>query len=228
MYISQLSYNNDNEYYYYGYDAYNLKHQEIDGYYIRIYDKETGEEVESATAVMPYLSLLPQAEKDIRNTTSYFENKKFFSAISESDLNDLSLDYIDKADVVRMYNLMIEQDLQPEGKYTHIPANNLMQSVTLNGYKWQAAYLCRHGNILAFRIELIYDDGTQEVYLSDLVADGKATDEQKTIYDKYKQIENEVLKTGSLVPAQTDSTETIGDISFSTLFDLLNKLETGE
>ena len=77
-YVSNLAVGkDDSDYYFYEYDAYNLKYKNIDGYYIRIYDETTGEECESATTVLPYMSLLPEAEKDVKNISTYFNEKKF-------------------------------------------------------------------------------------------------------------------------------------------------------
>lgn len=85
-YVSELSFNEDengkeikDSGYHYGYDAYNLKYQQIDNYYLRIYDEETGEEVGSSTTVLPYKSLLPEGGRDYDRISDCF-NKKCLSS----------------------------------------------------------------------------------------------------------------------------------------------------
>ena len=195
FYVSNLSIgkNEESDYYYYEYDAYNLKHKRLDDYYIRIYDSETGEEKERATPVLPYLSLLPNAKSDIDNIMDYYANRKFTDKINAADLMDLDLSYIDKSDLLYMYNKTVSQEFVNEGLYPNIPVFNMKQSQILDGYKWQAAYICYHGTICAFNIELIYCKSDTEVYLSDLIRQNIATPEQIEIFTTIQNIENEII-----------------------------------
>lgn len=142
----------------------------------------------------------------------------------EEDVIDLELELHDKADVIRMFNKTVAGEKQPDGKYANIPFMNMLQSYELNNYKWQAAYILGQGNVIAFNIELIYDG---DVYLSDLVAEGKANEEQQKIYDEYQKIEKTILETGEIFNEEWDQSLEIGEVKFSTLYEILNKLEMG-
>lgn len=223
IYVSEYTYAGDTNYY--EYDAYNLKYKYIKGYDLLIYDAETNEVVGSSTTVLPYLSLLPEAQVDIRNIHNFFEENRISGTITMADINELNLNYLDKEDVLELFNKTIVQEPQPEGKYPNIPAFSMLQSEMVDDYKWQGAYYACHGNIIAFRIELIYKD---DLYLSDLIEDNTANQEQKEIYTKYKEIERKVLKANNfLVNKEVDSL-VIGNVDFSLLENVLRRLETGE
>lgn len=102
IYVSEYIYAGDSNYY--GLDAYNLKYKYIEGYERLIYNPETNEVMGSSATVMPYLSLLPEAEADIRNIQEFFAENKISSTITMADLNELNLNYLDKEEVLRLFN----------------------------------------------------------------------------------------------------------------------------
>lgn len=219
FYVSNISTGKDEEtdYYYYEYDAYNLKYKKLDDYYIRIYDSQTGEEKEGANPVLPYLSLLPDTQADIKNIMDLFAEKKFVNKISETDLKKLNLSYIQKSDLINMYNNTVSQEYLKEGLYPDIPTFNMKQSLLLGGYKWQAAYICYHGTICAFNIELIYCEDNTETYLSDLVQQNTATQEQAEIFTTIQEIENAILSKSDFSAANISNINIKHDIDFNIL-----------
>lgn len=219
FYVSNISTGKDSEedYYYYEYDAYNLKHKKLENYYIGVYDSQTGEKIDYATPVLPYLSLLPDTQADIKNIMDLFAEKKFVNKISETDLKELNLSYIQKSDLINMYNKTVSQEYLKEGLYPDIPAFNMKQSLLLGGYKWQAAYICYHGTICAFNIELIYCEANAEIYLSDLVQQNTATQEQAEIFTTIQEIENAILSKSDFSAANISNINIKHDIDFNIL-----------
>lgn len=203
------------------YNAYNLKYKHIDGYDIPIVDKDTGEVVDYAKTSLPYLSLNQDVTSDITNISSYFEGKRLGTSIDMSDLDGLELTYFNKQDFLEIVNNTLAQEPQPDGKYGALPEADIFQEDTpIDGYRWQIGYFCSHGNILAARIELLYEGDS---YLSDLVADGKATPEQRQIYEASKQLETFILEKQSFLleasPAQ------LHGVSFKRLAHLAGQIE---
>lgn len=223
IYVSQYSYAGSTNYY--AYDAYNLKYQYIEGFDLLVYDADTNKVIGKATTVLPYLSLLPEAEVDIRKISKFFEEKRISETITMDDLSELNLNFLDKENVLELFNKTIVQEPQPEGKYSNLPAASMVQSKMVDDYKWQGAYYGCHGNIVAFRIELIYKDG---VYLSDLIEDNTATNEQKQIYNKYKEIERNILQSNNFLVNKGLGSLVIGNVDFSLLENVLQRLEIGD
>ena len=69
---------------------------------------------------------------------------------------------------------------------------------------------------------MLYED---DIHLSDLVKEGKATEEQKKIQEKIEQIEAKILKEQNLLAAEEETRETIGSVRFERLQALLQKVE---
>jgi hypothetical protein len=222
IYVSEYMYAGDSNYY--NYDAYNFKYKYIEGYDLLIYDAKINKVVGSSKPVLPYLSLLPEAEADARNIQEYFAENKISSTITMEDLNELNLNYLDKEDVLKLFNKTIVQEPQPEGKYTSIPVFSMLQSKMVDDYIWQGAYYLCHGNIVEFRIELIYKC---DIYLSDLVEADTATAEQKLIYNTYKEIEKNILDSNNFLVNKDIGSMVIGNVDFSLLEGVLHRIETG-
>ncbi len=220
-YFSSYSYTDTTGYNSFVYNAYNLKYKHIEGYDVPIVDKDTGEVVDYAKTSLPYLSLNPEVTQDVTNINTYFEEKRLGTSIELSDLDGLELTYFNKQDFLEIVNNTLAQEPQPDGKYGALPEADIFQEDTpIDGYRWQIGYFCSHGNILAARIELLYEGDS---YLSDLVADGKATPEQRQIYEASKQLETFILEKQSFLleasPAQ------LHGVSFKRLAHLAGQIE---
>lgn len=213
--FSSILYDNK-DYYYYEYNSFNLKYDYIDGYDILIYDEKTGEQVEKARSVLPYLSLLPDVDSDITEIAKLFKKEKFMNQITIDDLESLELKVIDKKELMNRFNETVVQEELEDGKQTKVPSFYLLQSDEINGYKWQVAYFVAHGNIIAFRVELLLDE---DKYLSDISIEDM-DNKQKEIAKKIEEIEDAVLNSNDFAIDSSYDSLQIGDVRF----DLLRKL----
>lgn len=207
----------------YLYGAYNLKYKHLDGYDIPMINHQTGEVMQYLEADMPYLACNQNADKEIRALSDFLQKKAFQAPITAADLDGLKFNYIDRDDVVSLFNQMITSENLPEGKYGYLPEASIKQEESLlSGYRWQVGQFGCLGNIQQLDIELLYED---DIHLSDLVKEGKATEEQKKIQEKIEQIEAKILKEQNLLAAEEENKETLGGIRFERLQTLLQKVE---
>ncbi|MCL1791971.1 MAG: hypothetical protein FWG40_11640 [Peptococcaceae bacterium] len=228
VYISSYEHYVDLDEFFYDYDAYNFKYQYVEGYDLLILDEE-GNIVDKATTILPYMAVKPEAGNDSRAIGDYISNNKVEDFITEEQIRDLTFEYFDKSDVLRMFNNTIAAEFQTEGKYKNLQMFHMLQSDVVNNYKWQAAYYNCYGNIVVFKIELIYvDNSNNEIHLSDLVDSKTATAEQKEIYDKYKEVERTVLAKNSFSDGKVKSNLELGGVKFGQLNALLDRYERGE
>ena len=134
-----------------------------------------------------------ELNNDIKSISNYFLEKKFTKEIDLNDLEELELEKIDKQEVIDLYNSAINSNLIK--KFGNYPNTNrpiyLTTSMNNNNYTWKLGYILVMGHIKYVNIELLIN----EQYLSDLIKENKATDEQKEIFDNIKNIENYILKT---------------------------------
>lgn len=126
----------------------------------------------------------------------YFGKKKFNKKISMKDLDGLKLEKISKDEVLELYNQAITSEkIDKYGKNPVIYIPEYMnRSMTYKfdddrEYNWIVGYIMTTGHITHVSIELQIDDE----YLSDLVKDGKATKEQKEIYDNVLLIKKHIM-----------------------------------
>ena len=207
----------------YLYGAYNLKYKHLDGYDIPMINHQTGEVMQYLEADMPYLACNQNADEEIRALSDFLQRKAFQAPITAADLDGLKFNYIDRDDVVSLFNQMITSENLPEGKYGYLPEASIKQEESLlSGYRWQVGQFGCLGNIQQLDIELLYED---DIHLSDLVKEGKATEEQKKIQEKIEQIEAKILKEQNLLAAEEENKETLGGIRFERLQTLLQKVE---
>lgn len=84
--------------------------------------------------------------------------------------------------------------------------------------------MCFYGNIKAIHIELIYDNNK---YLSDLVENKKATEEEKRIYSEIKSIEENIVRQQILSSFEKKDQEIKG-IEFQRLEKVLMLISSGK
>ena len=138
-------------------------------------NQQTGEVMRYLKSDIPYLAYNQNADKEIRALNDFLQKKAFQAPITAADLDGLQFDYIDRDDVIALFNQMITSENLPEGKYGYLPEASIEQEDSLlSGYRWQVGQFGCLGNIQQIDIELLYED---DVHLSDLVKDGKATNE---------------------------------------------------
>ncbi len=180
--------------YYYGYDCENFKYPEL-------YDfKPTGQEVDSNGNTYEYKTSTNHPQyifhseygDDIVRIDEYFTKQKFNTTITMSDLDDLNLKLISKEEVLELYNEAIsEPKIVKWGKQIITQKTNyLTVSLIKDDYTWYVGYIVTWGHIHYVSIELKIKD----VYLSDLVKQNKATEEQRKIYQNITEIENYIIE----------------------------------
>ena len=105
--IAQLS---DGSFTNYLFDGMNMKYRELENYYIPVFDKETGEEVERFKANSVTLSIDQVHREEFRRINDFFEDKAFIKEITMEDLADLETDYFSKEDLLYLFNEAITND----------------------------------------------------------------------------------------------------------------------
>ncbi len=179
--------------YYYGYNCENLKYEELyDFMPVGTDADENGIYEYKTTTNHPQYVYNRNYSADMRIINEYFNKYKFNTVISMEDLNELDLKYISKEDVLELYNEAIESPKIMKWGKNIITQKEvyLTKSLTKDNYTWIMGYMVKWGYIYYVNIELkIKDD-----YLSDLIKEDVATEEQKKIYQNIIAIEEYILE----------------------------------
>lgn len=173
----------------YSFDGINLKYKTIDGYYIPVYDDDKNE-ISKIEAPYPSYSVSEKYRYEIKKINKFLDDKKFKNVISLDDLEGLELEFFSKEELVSMFNYAYNKDPIELGKYVDLPFVSITNSVSKNGFYFQVGYYSEYGNISKVNIEVIYDDGS---HLSDLVRDGKSSEEQNELYSTINNIEQFII-----------------------------------
>lgn len=170
----------------------NVKYQKLEGFYIPLKNKE-GEETGKMTTVMPTFLQSPQYGDMMAEIGNFLANQKFAREIVVEDLKDLVIKGIAKEDIVFLYNQAISK--VPDKKndvFLNIKYFNMGMTTLKNGDKIQVGYVSNYTDIGVCNIEYILKDDT---YLSDVVKQKKATEEQIAFQAKLDSIEDNLVKT---------------------------------
>jgi len=179
--------------YYYGYNCENLKYKRLDNYMaVGEEENETGKFTYDAGANHPEYSYNDTYREDIRDINDYFIKHEFNKEIGLEELNDLNLRVITKEEVIELYNQAI---VKPKVyKWGNVPMDNhptyLTTSMTYDDYTWYVGYIISFGHVEYVNIELTKNDK----YISDLVANNTATEEEKNIYNNINKIEDYIIE----------------------------------
>lgn len=167
----------------YSFNGYNLKYDELDGYYIPMVDSQTGEIVEKIKPKAIMLSVSEKYSKEIIEVNRYFNEKQFISSISLSDLSDLNVEKIDKKYLVNLFNKAINsEELTEKGNYADSALFDRVEVKSTNDEMegtWRLTYIIDYGNISDIYIDFISKDGE---YLKD------KKKQNKTEKDKISEI----------------------------------------
>ena len=173
----------------------NLKYSELDNYYVPVYS-EDGELIDKWSSI-PRLSA---SQKSINGVTeaeeveiidNFFDEKQFRREITVEDLEDLELNNFDKEFIVELFNNAYNTDFDKTITKFNLSGCSIQSDTEKDGYKYNIGVMHVRRGIGVIRIDLLYSDGT---YLSDLIEDGSATNEQKEIYDNFKKIEDYIVE----------------------------------
>ena len=178
--------------YYYGYDCDNFKYNELQEFIPKgqEYD-EGGIFTYTAGTNHPSYGYNKEYRKDLIAINSFFEDKKFTTTITKDDLADLKLEYINKEEVLNLYNHAIASEtIYRYGNYPNITETYLTTSMQKNGYTWYLGFLSARGHIKYIYLDVKIENN----YLSDLMKQNQATEEQLEIYNNIEQIKEEIIK----------------------------------
>ena len=198
----------------YNYDCYNFKHPNLPGFYtdrteLKIDDEYVYFDEISFPAYSHNLDYLDEVSK----TSEFFYRKWFTDSIVLNDLAYLELSVLDKQEIVDLYNQAIQaKPYAKYGRYPNIIAQRLYSSKTIDGYSWEVGYILVHGNIVYVDINLLINNE----FLIDLVESGKATEQQKVLYETIEDFEEVIVKKQKF---EIDST-----FASSKPFDLLQEI----
>ncbi len=203
IYTFEINYPNTNEKNNYIFDGYNLKYKESEEHYIPVYD-ENGNE---AYRVKPECLSLSNSEKykdDILSINLYFNEKQFEEKITEDDLQDLDINYIDKEYLLDIFNRTVESKVKTlAGEYYNSSfIGRVSQESTdknLPG-EWQATYILDFGNIYDINIQFIDKSGN---YLSEK-DNQNMNSKEKGILNQIESVKKESLNLQKITTKNTN------------------------
>lgn len=146
------------------------------------------------------------------------------------DKNSITFEKIDKDMFFEMMEEALTAGYAREEKYSDYPSYALLhEPAWLNDYRFQIGYRNCNG-IKSVYIELLYKTGNrfnQYVQLSDLVRDGKATEEQKELNKLLEDIEKGIVSENDfLYHINEYKGKKIADVDLSRLADFLTNIES--
>ena len=173
----------------------NLKYSSLDNYYVPVLS-EDGELIDKwpseptlSTSQVSINGVTEAEEVDI--IEEFFDEKQFNREITVQDLGDLELYHLDKKFIVDLFNAAYNSEYDKTITKFNLSSCSIQSDTEQDGYKYNIGVMHVRRGIGAIRIDLLYNDGT---YLSDLIEDGSATNEQKEIYDDFKKIEDYIVE----------------------------------
>lgn len=132
---------------------------------------------------------------DVSNIDNYFDERQFGRAIDINDLDELDIYNFDKEFIVDLFNKAYNSEYDKTITKFNLKGCSINSDEDgddyIDGYKYNIGVMHLRRGIGVIRIDLLYSDGT---YLSDLIEDGSATNEQKEIYDNFKKIEDYIVE----------------------------------
>lgn len=146
------------------------------------------------------------------------------------DKNSITFEKIDKDMFFEMMEEALTAEYVREEKYSDYPSYAFLhEPAWLNDYRFQIGYRNCNG-IKSVYIELLYKTGSrfnQYVQLSDLVRDGKATEEQKELNKLLEDIEKGIVSENDfLYHINEYKGKKIADVDLSRLADFLTNIES--
>ena len=207
-----------NKPYYYSYNCENFKYPKLDGFVSSGTESDsTGTFTYEIPVNHPNYIYHERYSEEVRRIQSYFQEHEFQTVISMEDLSELDLELIDKQEVLDLYNKAISsKKIEIYGNYPEIAPSYLSVSTTKNNYTWYLGYMRVAGNIPYIYLDVKIGND----YLSDIIQNQTATDEQKSMYEAIQTIRSYMLEKQTFeLPSQFQTLqpyafleENIGDI----------------
>ena len=171
-----------------------LKYSKLDDYYVPV--TENGKVVEK---IIVHPNLVA-SQKSVNNVTEasevvliddFFDQKQFKKEITTNDLDELTLYNFDKNLIVDLFNKTYNSNFDKTITKFNLAGCSIQSDGEKDGYKYNIGVMHLRRGIGAIRIDLLYNDGT---YLSELVENKKASNEQKEIYKNFQEIEEYIVE----------------------------------
>lgn len=162
-----------------------------DNYYIPFYDSNTGELVSKGKVNTQALLYGDKTRKEVKAIYNLFNDKKPNKEITEDDLKELKLNYIDKDLILNIFNDALNAEPITLGKYTNISMFNTITK-SFSNYEVMVGYLLYYGNIKYIKIDFV--DKNTNKYLSQLVDENKASNDQEQDYKNIKNLEETIIR----------------------------------
>lgn len=171
-----------------------LKYSKLDDYYVPV--TENGKVVEK---IIVHPNLVA-SQKSVNNVTEasevvliddFFDQKQFKKEITTNDLDELTLYNFDKNLIVDLFNKTYNSNFDKTITKFNLAGCSIQSDGEKDGYKYNIGVMHLRRGIGAIRIDLLYNDGT---YLSELIENKKASNEQKEIYKNFKKIEEYIVE----------------------------------
>jgi len=224
----------DNGWYYYIYentngeyffDGCNLKYNELDGYYVNIYENESMKEIYYKMPTFPSLSVSDHSKgntlerDDVQAIDRFFTERNFEGSIEEKDLSELKITNFAIDDILNLYNTLAAEDFSSELTTLRLSECDYVYDDLKNGFKVFIGFLVERRGVAAIEIDLIYNNGT---YLSDLISNNKASNKQIKLYENFQKIEGYIINNQDLDISSDFAFK--GD-EYNRIYKLLNSVE---
>lgn len=209
----------------YAFNGCNLKYSNLEGYNILLTDQNN--EIVGRLPAHPTLAVSEKEKNgikerdEIRMITSYFSEKEFPKVIDLNQLNDFETKNFEKEELIKLYNeVQKEKWIYKYGRYSWNDCGIKAESSTKDGKLFQLGYLMSWGNFKHVSLDVKYGDNK---FLSDIILENKASEEEKKLYQSFKIIEEYIIESQSLDIA-SQFKEYDSDL-YKRLFTFLKSLE---
>lgn len=201
------------------FDVVNLKYNKLDDFYIPIKD-ENGKIVEKFYVPQPSYVQSIYSDEMIK-INNFLTAKKYNKEITIQDLEECQSilfddKILDKQVIVELYNDALKHDSEFQYKFLNVEEANTISNDLIDGSRMQFSFIKNFSDLGICEIEYIYKDGT---YLSDLVLEHKANEQQIKLQKMLDEIEEELI-----ISQKIDSIQSTGDEKIDkAIINLLNK-----
>lgn len=209
-------------------DGSNLKYQNLTEFNVPIIDSATGEVIDKIAPAVNSFSANTEYKEVLDKIEDYVLQRDNSIELSVEELDFVNTEGLlfSKEDVVEAFNAAMKNPVKisvfESGKYVHIPFDDIVKGNKMAGYSWQVGYSVPGGMIQAINIELKCSDGR---YLSNF-DENELSAEQKQVLEEIEIIENAIKTEQSFIAPSYDFEKKIGDVDFSRLYLVLNKIES--
>ncbi len=203
------------------FDGCNLKYNQLEDYKFVIYKDETLTEKVKEYYTYPTLSVSQKsnngvlAGQEIRTIDDWFDKKQFQENIDITDMKDLNIYNYDKNAILNIFNKSQSKKFNKNQGPFLMNVCSIKQDNLDENYQWNIGIIAYNGVIYALRIDILYADKN---FLSDLVKENKASQEQKELYESFSVLEKYIVENQKI-----DLKETFSNYNNS-YYDRLYKL----